>query len=100
MSFLKKLFGSKREIFFRKGKVFEGTEVEYNGFIIRPVPYLNEGQYQACGIIIRDIKGEQREHRFVRADRFPNLEDALQMIEIKARRIIDEQGDGLFERAE
>lgn len=80
--------------------MFEGPEVDYNGFTIRPAPYLNEGQYQACGIIIRDINGEKREHRFVRADRFPNLEDALQMTGIKARRIIDEQGDGLFERTE
>jgi len=99
MSFLKKFFGGRGrsvEKNSQKQPVIEGGEINYNGFIIRATPYQEAGQYQSCGVIIKEIGGVVREHRFVRADRFSGLEDAVAMIHIKARQIIDEQGERLF----
>ena len=94
MSFLRKLFGG--------GKSAEGAEtqvgetVEYKGCTIRATPFPAEGQYQTCGVIARIVDGETKEHRFVRADRFPSAEAAADMALRKGRQLIDEQGDGLF----
>jgi len=97
MSFLKKLFGGKSQANKAAGSPdVKGGEIEYNGFIIRATPYKDSGQYQSCGIILKEIDGVVREHRFVRADRFSGLEDAVTMIHIKARQIIDEQGERIF----
>ena len=38
-----------------------------------------------------------KEHRFIRADRYPSLDVATEIALSKARQIIDEQGDGLFD---
>lgn len=88
---------------FRHGNVPDtGQELpapcpQYRGFVIRPAPYPVEGQYQLCGFITKCVDGRMREHRFIRADRFACLDSAVQMTAIKARQIIDEQGDGLFD---
>jgi len=99
MSFFRKLFGGSK----RQGAGaaqpalnLKGAEIEYNGFIIRATPYLEGGQYQSCGVICKEIDGEMREHRFIRADRFAGVEDAVLMIHTKARQIINEQGDKIF----
>jgi len=100
MSFLKRLFGGKK----RQGEGaaaqpalnLEGAEIEYNGFIIRATPYLEGGQYQSCGVILKQVDGVMREHRFIRADRFSGVEDAVLMIHTKARQIINEQGEKIF----
>jgi len=100
MSFLKKLFGGKKSqgdgAAAQPALNLKGAEVEYNGFIIRATPYLEGGQYQSCGVILKEIDGEMREHRFIRADRFSGTEDAVLMIHTKARQIIDEQGERIF----
>lgn len=96
MSFWKKLFG-KSSNGAVDNKPIAGAEIEYDGFIIHATPYASEGQFQSCGVISKTINGEVKEHRFVRADRFPNLQDAVQMVHIKARQIIDEQGAHLFD---
>lgn len=90
MSFLKKLFGggSKTEQL--------PPEQEHNGFAIKATPYQENGQWQMCGVISRQIGEELKEHRFVRADRFPSREDAVEFTFTKARQIIDMQGDRLF----
>jgi len=102
MSFLKKLFGGKRQenTADQRLSAIDGAEIEYGGFIIRATPFKEAGQYQSCGVILKDIGGVRHEHRFIRADRFAGLEDAVAMIHIKARQIIDEQGERLFPAAE
>ncbi|MHC5307816.1 HlyU family transcriptional regulator [Bartonella sp. LJL80] len=95
MSFLKKLFGKNGSDTTENAKI-PGAKIEYQGFVIEATPYKSEGQLQSCGMITKDISGEIKEHRFVRADRFSQMEDAVRMIHIKARQIIDEQGENIF----
>jgi hypothetical protein len=93
MSFWKKLFGGGG------GDAAEeaaGDPVEHNGFTIRATPFTEGGQYQTCGVISKEIGGEVKEHRFIRADRFASKQDAVDVTLRKARQIIDEQGDKIF----
>lgn len=92
MSFWKKLFGGG-------GAAAEepaGEPVEYKGFVIRATPFAEGGQYQTCGVISREIGGEVKEHRFIRADRFASKDDAIETTLRKARQVIDEQGERIF----
>ncbi|WP_279110639.1 HlyU family transcriptional regulator [Bartonella apis] len=95
MSFLQKLFGKSPRTSSENAEI-DGGQIEYKGFIISATPYKNEGQLQSCGVISKIIDGEKKEYRFIRADRFTNLDDAVAMIHIKGRQIIDEQGERIF----
>ena len=95
MSFLKSLFGlggSKEDA----GPVAAAKEAEHKGFIIRAMPYKDGGQYQTAGTISKEIEGEMKEYKFVRADRFATLEEAADLSLSKGRQIIDEQGERMF----
>ena len=46
--------------------------------------------------IDKEIGGEMKTYRFVRADRMSSREDATSMSLAKGRQLIDEQGDKLF----
>ncbi|WP_131196155.1 HlyU family transcriptional regulator [Lichenihabitans psoromatis] len=97
MSFLKSLFG---------GGVPKATvapapdkttgQIEHKGFVIRAVPFKSEGQYQTAGIIEKEVGGTMRSYRFVRADRSTMVEDVTELALSKGQKIIDEQGDALF----
>ena len=91
MSFFRKLFGG--------GKAAEPEAAqaeEYNGYTLQPAPYQEAGQWQMCGVISRQVDGVLKEHRFVRADRFPSREDAIEFTLKKARQIVDLNGERLF----
>ena len=90
MSFFKKLFGGYED------KIDGGDPVEHKGYLIRATPYSEGGQYQTCGVVSREIDGELKEHRFVRADRCSSLDDAIAITLRKGRQIVDEVGDGIF----
>lgn len=90
MSFLKKLFGGG------KAPEPEAAPEDYNGFTLRATPYQEAGQWQMCGVIGKTVDGEAKEHRFVRADRFPSREDAVTFTLQKARQIVDLSGDRIF----
>jgi len=98
MSFLKGLFGG----LFGGGRQAPaedapaGEAVEYKGFRIRPAPYPAGGQFQTAGIIEKDIGGETKEYRFVRAETHPSRSDAENFALTKGRQIIDEQGERIF----
>ena len=49
-----------------------------------------------CGVVSKEIGGEVKEHRFVRADRFSTMEDVVPITLNKGRVLIDEQGEKLF----
>lgn len=91
MSWWKKLFAS------RAGEAAQAAEpVAYQGFLIRPAPYKEDGQYQTAGFIEKEIGGVRREHRFIRADRFTGYDDAVRFTVVKAQQLIDQQGERLF----
>ncbi len=95
MSFLKRLFGgaSAPET---PAEPKEAGRLEHKDFLIVATPYSEDGQYQVCGVISKTIDGEVKEHRFVRADRCPGIEDAAAIALNKGRQIIDEQGERIF----
>jgi len=70
--------------------------IEYNGYRIRPAPYRRGGEYQTSGVIEKEVRGELKEHRFIRAETHPSREAAVEFSIAKARQLIDEQGERLF----
>lgn len=99
-SFLKSLsslFGGGRESDGGPGTAApKGDGEEYNGFIVRPAPYKEGGQYQTCGFVEKEVGGELKVHKFIRADRFASLNDAVQFSLTKGKQLVDEQGEGMF----
>jgi hypothetical protein len=91
MSFLKSLFGGGSQ-----SSDAPATTAEHKGFTISAAPYQEEGQWQLAGVISKDIDGQRKERRFVRADRFASREEAAKLAIEKGRQIIDEQGERLF----
>jgi hypothetical protein len=75
-----------------------GEPVEYKGYRIRPAPYSAEGGYQTAGVIEKDGESGPREHRFVRAERHPSKDEALAFSVAKAKQIIDQQGERIFDK--
>ena len=71
--------------------------VEYKGYRIRPTPYQSGSQYQTAGSIEKEFPTGPKEHRFVRAESHPSRDDAIEFSVLKARQIIDQQGDRMFE---
>jgi hypothetical protein len=70
--------------------------VHYKGFRIRPAPYLAGSQYQTAGSIEKDTPAGLKEHRFIRADTYASREDAIAFTVVKAKQMIDLQGERLF----
>ena len=97
MSFFSRLFGSKGA-----GSPANSTEptttaeIEYKGFVVRAAPRKEQGQFLVAGTIEKSVGGIVKQHRFVRADRSPNLDEITEMALAKARLMIDQQGDGVF----
>ncbi|MEO5756702.1 MAG: HlyU family transcriptional regulator [Mesorhizobium sp.] len=98
MSFLKRLFGGGGG-----GEAAEpkssapAKQVEHKGFLISATPYKSEGgQYQTCGIVSKEIGGVMKEHKFIRADRFAGLDDAVDISIKKGMQLVDEQGERMF----
>jgi hypothetical protein len=95
MSFLKKLFG------FGGGspedaKPSAGPTEDYKGFTITSTPFKADGQWQLCGVVSKTVDGVVREHRFIRADKFTDLDQAHEVAMQKGRLIVDQQGEALF----
>ncbi|WP_342360594.1 HlyU family transcriptional regulator [Terrarubrum flagellatum] len=101
MSFLKSLFsklsgGGAAEEKGDPSSAKVAKEIEHEGFIIRATPYKEAGQFQLCGVIAKEVAGEMKEHRFIRAERFPSLDDAVEMTLSKGRQIVDQNGERVF----
>lgn len=78
------------------GDAREGETVDYQGFKITPAAQSQSGQWVTAGVIRKEIGGEIKEHRFLRADTHTSAEAANDFAVIKARQIIDEQGERMF----
>lgn len=94
MSFWKNLFGGGGGAAAKEET--SGDPVEHKGFSILATPFTEGGQFQTCGVISKEIDGELKTHKFIRADRFSTKEDAIDVTLRKARQIIDEQGERIF----
>lgn len=93
MSFFKRLFGGGGQA---SAETKAAGETEHKGFVIRATPFKQDGQYQTCGVISKEIDGVVKEHKFIRADRFASLEDVVSITLNKGRQLVDEQGEKLF----
>ncbi len=93
MSFLKRLFGGGAPA----PAAAAADPVEHKGFTIVPTPYQADGQWQVCGEISKEVGGEARTHRFIRADRGSSRDEAIEMTLRKARQTIDQMGERIFD---
>lgn len=93
MSFLKKLFGGGS-----KAPAADKQEapLDYKGYAIIAAPMADNGQFRVCGVISKDIDGETKAHKFIRADVFADRDAAVQATIRKAQLIIDQSGDAIF----
>ncbi|TPI08693.1 hypothetical protein FJW06_28345 [Mesorhizobium sp. B4-1-3] len=96
MSFLKKLFGGGGAEATETGSAQPAKQVEHKGFLISATPYKADGQYQTCGVVSKEVEGVMKEHRFIRADRFAGLDDAVDISIKKGIQLVDEQGEKIF----
>lgn len=96
MSFFKRLFGGGGGEASEASDAKPAKQIEHKGFTIVATPYKADGQYQTCGVVSKEIDGVVKEHKFVRADRFAALDDAVDVSIRKGQQMIDEQGEGIF----
>ncbi|HRK20147.1 MAG TPA: HlyU family transcriptional regulator [Hyphomicrobiaceae bacterium] len=95
MSILKRLFGGGTS---KHAEPVTTAEIDYKGYKIAARPFMAEGQYQVAGTISKLTDGgEERTHRFIRADRCSSSEDATQITLAKGRQIVDQLGDRMFD---
>ncbi len=92
MSFFRKLFGGGA----KDEAQASGPSEDHEGFTITATPYETAGRWQLCGVISKEIGGERKEHRFIRADTYGSKDDAIAFTISKAKQIIDQQGDRMF----
>lgn len=71
--------------------------VEYKGYAIRPACRREGAQWLTVGVISKSFEEGVKEHHFIRADFYANKDDADACAVTKAKRIIDEQGDKIFD---
>ncbi len=95
MSFFKKLFGGGRDDAAPQGDKVLGEE-SYKGFAIKAIEMKAGSELQLAGIIEKEIGGEVKTYRYIRADRMSSLDDLVPLALSKGRQIVDEQGEGIY----
>lgn len=95
MSFWKNLFGGGSSNAEPAGEKFLGEEA-YKGFLIKALEMKVGSELQLAGLIEKDIGGELKTYRFIRADRMSSRDDLVALALAKGRQIIDEQGEAIF----
>jgi hypothetical protein len=89
MSFLKRWFGG--------GNAEKPVaEVEHEGYTILVTPQADGGQWRLAATIRKQVGGEVRHYRLIRADVFPSPQDAVETTLRKAKLVIAEQGERMF----
>jgi hypothetical protein len=79
------------------GEVAAGAAVEYQGYLIRPAPKPQGGQFITAGTIEKEFPDGLKKQTFIRADTHSSRDDASAHAISKAQQIINEQGDRLFQ---
>ena len=95
MSFFKNLFGGSTMSVEPAGDKVLGEE-SHKGFLIKAIEMKAGSELQLAGTIEKDIGGELKTYRFVRADRMTSRDDLIALALSKGRQIIDEQGEAIF----
>lgn len=88
MSLFSKLFGG--------GAAPEPEPETHAGFRIFPAPEKESGGYRLAARIEKEVGGETRSHRLIRADVFSSEDEARAASVRKAKQLIDQIGEGLF----
>jgi len=70
---------------------------QYNGYTIHAMPRKDPDGWRVAGRIEREADGEPRVHEFIRADAFPDREDAVTITLRKGRQMVDQMGERMFE---
>ncbi|WP_305987299.1 HlyU family transcriptional regulator [Roseibium sp. MMSF_3544] len=91
----KSLFGSSGEGQAKAASTAEA--VEHEGFQIFAEPQSSGGQWQVAGRIEKQFGEETKVHRFIRADIMPGQTEAANEMIRKAKMMIDQQGDTIFD---
>lgn len=90
MSFFKKLFGGGGA---KDGAQKTVTTVDYEGFTIETTPMEEGGQFRVAANLSKEIAGEMKTHRLIRADMCSSAQEASDIAVRKAKQMIDEQGE-------
>ena len=96
MSFFKKLFGGGQAAGTEPAGDKVMGEESYKGHLIKAIEMKAGGELQLAGTIEKDIGGELKIYRFIRADRMNSRDDLIALALSKGRQIIDEQGDHIY----
>ena len=94
MSLLSRLFGGGRAAPKEEPK---GDPVLHEGFAIYPQPIAEGGQFRVCALVEKEVEGAQRAHRMIRADLLNDRDAASEASLLKARAMIDQQGERIFD---
>lgn len=86
MGLLSRLFGGA------KASKPATKRVEHKGYVIEAKPFKASGGWQLAGEISKD----GRVHKFVRADQYHTVEEAIEYAVIKAMLIIEQIGEAMF----
>ncbi|SEQ04720.1 hypothetical protein SAMN05428969_1698 [Devosia sp. YR412] len=95
MSFWKNLFGGGSSNAEPAGDKVLGEE-SHKGFLIKAIEMKAGSELQLAGTIEKEIAGELKTYRFVRADRMTSRDDLIALALSKGKQIIDEQGEAIF----
>lgn len=92
MSFLKKLFGGGSE----GGGSGSVRRETYKDFVIEADPMPEGGQFRLRAYILQSDAPDAPRETVIRADLFTSADQAAEFAVMKARQVIDEQGNSLF----
>ena len=95
MSLLSRLFGGGSSS--QPGAQPRVTSLDHNGYTIIPSPIREGNRYRISARIEKEVGGQMKSHTLIRADTLDDLETAENASTAKARMLIDEQGDRLFD---
>lgn len=90
MSILSKLFGGGS-----RSKPHAEPEL-HKDFRIYPEPVSEAGGFRIGARIEKDVEGETKTHHMIRADKCQSAEEATSHSLLKAKMLIDQQGDTIF----
>lgn len=95
MSFFSKIFGGGNKANSGEPKSL-GSE-DYNGYKIEAIEMKQGSEYILAGNISKSFGDEIKTKKFIRADRLSSPQQAADAALKKAKQIIDQEGDNLFD---